>query len=145
MWNSGTWWWITFLWLLWSVKMRIFKKKKILFILFDSTRAYHMDCLNPPLNEPPPGAWYCQLCTWMNSKIPNVIEILLNKTKHLLFSDFYVCVCVFSSTSSFTLYVCDNNVWYRCFYPVLILDSCWCVVCFLLLICQIEYNFVSCF
>jgi hypothetical protein len=40
-----------------------FKKKKILFILFDSIRAYHMDCLNPPLNEPPPGAWYCQLCT----------------------------------------------------------------------------------
>jgi hypothetical protein len=25
-------------------------------------RAYHMDCLNPPLNEPPPGEWYCQLC-----------------------------------------------------------------------------------
>jgi hypothetical protein len=25
-------------------------------------RAYHMDCLNPPLSEPPPGEWYCQLC-----------------------------------------------------------------------------------
>lgn len=29
-------------------------------------RAYHMDCLNPPLNEPPPGAWYCQLCVGVN-------------------------------------------------------------------------------
>ncbi|CAF0809105.1 unnamed protein product [Rotaria sordida] len=25
-------------------------------------RAYHLDCLNPPLSEPPPGEWYCQLC-----------------------------------------------------------------------------------
>ncbi|CAF1923634.1 unnamed protein product [Rotaria magnacalcarata] len=25
-------------------------------------RAYHMDCLKPPLSEPPPGEWYCQLC-----------------------------------------------------------------------------------
>ncbi|CAF4598431.1 unnamed protein product, partial [Rotaria sp. Silwood2] len=25
-------------------------------------RAYHLDCLNPPLREPPPGEWYCQLC-----------------------------------------------------------------------------------
>ena len=26
------------------------------------TRAYHPDCLQPPLRTPPRGAWYCPKC-----------------------------------------------------------------------------------
>ncbi len=42
-------------------RYRIKKKTIEIFVLF-YFRAYHMDCLNPPLHEPPPGEWYCQLC-----------------------------------------------------------------------------------
>ena len=27
-----------------------------------------MDCLKPPLSEPPPGEWYCRLCVWNRTK-----------------------------------------------------------------------------
>ncbi|CAF1320835.1 unnamed protein product [Adineta ricciae] len=37
-------------------------------------RAYHMDCLNPPLSEPPPGEWFCQLCIKIEQSFLNMIE-----------------------------------------------------------------------
>jgi len=35
--------------------------ERILFCDF-CDRGWHMDCLQPPITEPPPGAWHCPLC-----------------------------------------------------------------------------------
>ena len=128
MWNSWTRRWITFLWLLWSVKHT--KGNRSRSFSFCHFSAYHMDCLNPPLNEPPPGAWYCQLCTWMNSKIPqrdwNIAQ-QGKKTKtfiilgFFLLCVFFACVFFFHSLCMFVITMCDIDVFIRFWF-----DSCCC-------------------
>lgn len=35
------------------------EQTRLLLLIFS---AYHMECLNPALSEPPPGEWFCRLC-----------------------------------------------------------------------------------
>ena len=141
MWYSWTWWWITLLWLLRSVENLPWLR---LYLSSSSSSAYHMDCLKPPLNEPPPGAWYCQLCVWWTVKCD--LKLAQHETCFLRNSVFYIYF-FFSSSSPvhsvcFVITMCDNDGFIRFWF-----DSCRCLFVFIDLSDRINSFFFasSCF